>query len=86
LGDGSLNLLRTRPKLVVAISEHGRLGLVLGAAPFATFPQRLAEAEFVQLLAIGVSPEAARRELDAMQPLVITATTPYDSRLSLKAT
>ena len=38
LGDWSLNLLHTRPKLVVAVCEHGRLGLVLAAAPYATLP------------------------------------------------
>lgn len=85
MGDWSLNLLHTRPKLVVAVSEHDRLGLVLEAAPFATLPQRFVEAVFVQLLAIGVSPDAARRERDAMQPLIITATTPYANRLSLQA-
>ena len=85
LGDWPLNLLHTRPKLVVAVSEHDRLGLVLEAAPYATLPQRFAEAVFVQLLAIGVPPDAARRERDAMQPLTITATTPYANRLSLQA-
>lgn len=85
LGDWSLNLLHTRPKLVVAISEHDRLGLVLEAAPYATLPQRFADAVFVQLLAIGVPPDAAQRERDAMQPLTITATPPYANRLSLQA-
>ena len=85
LGDWSLNLLHTRPKLVVAVSEHDRFALVLEAAPYATLPQRFADALFVQLLAIGVPPNAARRERDAMQPLVITATTPYPNRLSLQA-
>ncbi len=85
LGDWSLNLLHSRPKLVVAVSEHDRLGLALEAAPFATLSQRFVEAVFVQLLAIGVPPEAARRERDAMQPLVITATTHYANRLSLQA-
>lgn len=84
---GPLNLLHTRPKLAVAVavSEHDRFGLVLEAAPYATLPQRFAEAVFVQLLAIGVPPDAARRERDAMQPLVITATTHYANRLSLQA-
>lgn len=85
LGDWSLNLLHTRPKLVVAVSEYDRLGLVLEAAPYATLPQRFIEAMFVQLLAIGVPPDVARRERDAMQPLTITATTPYANRLSLQA-
>jgi hypothetical protein len=85
LGDWTLNLLHTRPKLVVAISEHDRLGLVLEAAPFATLLQRFPEAVFVQLLAIGVPADAARRERDAMQPLIVTATTGYANRLSLQA-
>jgi hypothetical protein len=85
LGDWSLNLLHTRPKLVVAISEHDRLGLVLEAAPYATLPQRFIEALFVQLLAIGIPPDVARCECDAMQPLAITSTTPYANRLSLQA-
>lgn len=85
LGDWMLNLIHTRPKLIVAISEHDRLGLVLEAAPYATLPQRFVEAVFVQLLAIGVPPDAARRERDAMLPLTITATTPYANRLSLQA-
>ena len=38
-----------------------------------------------QLLAIGVSPELAQRECDAMQPLTITPTTLYANRLSLQA-
>ena len=85
LGDWSLNLLHTSPKLVVAVCEHGRLGLVLAAAPYATLPQRFVAAVNNQLLAIGVSPELAQRECDAMQPLTITPTTPYANRLSLQA-
>ena len=85
LGDWSLNLLHTRPKMVVAISEHDRLGLVLEAAPYTTLPQRFLDAVLAQLLAIGVPPDAARHECDAMQPLVFTATTPYPNRLSLQA-
>ncbi|MFZ2541428.1 MAG: hypothetical protein WAW75_06590, partial [Gallionella sp.] len=44
-----------------------------------------ADAVFVQLFAIGVPPDAARRERDTMQPLTVTATTPYPNRLSLQA-
>jgi hypothetical protein len=85
LGDWSLNLLHTRPKLVVAVSEHERLGMVLEAAPYATLPQRFLDAVLAQLLAIGVPPDQARREVEAMQPLTVTATTPYANRLSLQA-
>ncbi len=41
-------------------------------------------AVLAQLLAIGVPPEVARREVEAMQPLVITLP-PYANRLSLQA-
>lgn len=85
LGDWSLNLLHTRPKLVVAVSEHDRLGLIMEAAPCATLPQRFLDAVFAQLLAIGVPPDVARRECDAMQPLTITSTTHFPNRLSLQA-
>ena len=86
LGDWSLNLLHVRPsKLVLAISEHDRFALVLEAAPYATLPQRLVDALFMQLLFIGVPPDVARRECDAMQPLTITATTHYSNRRSIQA-
>ena len=85
LGDWSLNLLHTSPKLVVAVCEHGRLGLLLAATPYATLPKRFVAAVNNQLLAIGVSPELAQRECDAMQHLTITPTTPYANRLSLQA-
>jgi len=58
---------------------------VLEAAPYATLQQRFVDAVFVQLLAIGVAADAARRERDPMQPLTITSTTPYANRLSLQA-
>lgn len=67
------------------MSEHDRFGLVLEAAPYATLSQRFLDAVFMQLFAIGVPPDTARRECDAMQPLTITATTHYPNRLSLQA-
>lgn len=85
LGDWMLNLIHTRPKMVVAISEHDRLGLALEAAPFTTLPQRLIDAVLAQLIAIGVPPELAKRECDAMLPVTVTTTTPYTNRLSLQA-
>ena len=86
LGDWSLNLLHVRPcKLVLAVSEHDRFALVLEAAPYATLPQRLVDALFMQLAYIGVPPDVARRECDVMQPLTITATTHYPNRRSIQA-
>lgn len=86
LGDWTMNLLHARPvKLVLAVSEHDRLGLLVEAAPFATLPQRFSGALFAHLLTLGVPPDVARRECDAMQPITITATTGYDNRLSIQA-
>ncbi|OGB21785.1 MAG: hypothetical protein A3I66_15110 [Burkholderiales bacterium RIFCSPLOWO2_02_FULL_57_36] len=85
LGDWTMNLLHVRPmKLVLAVSEHDRLGLLVEAAPFSTLPQRFTGALFAHLLTLGVPPDIARRECDAMQPLVITATTGYDNRRSIQ--
>ncbi len=81
-----MNLLHVRPvKLVLAVSEHDRFALVLEAAPYATLQQRFSDALFAQLLFIGVPPDVARRECDAMQPVTITATMPYANRLSIQA-
>ena len=86
LGDWTMNLLHVRPsKLVLAVSEHDRFALALEAAPYATLQQRFVEALFVQLIFIGIPPDRARQECDAMQPLTITATTHYHNRMSLQA-
>ena len=85
LGDWSLNLLHTRPKRVVAMCEHGRLGLALQAAPYSNLPQRFVHAVYAQLLAIGVPQKLAQLECEAMLPLTITPTTLYANRLSLQA-
>ena len=85
LGDWTMNLLHVRPaKVVLAVSEHDRLGLLVEAAPFSTLPQRFTGALFAHLLTLGVPPDIARRECDAMQPLVITATTGYGNRRSIQ--
>ncbi|MGV8934748.1 MAG: Fic family protein [Gallionellaceae bacterium] len=85
LGDWTLNLLHVRPsKLVLAVSEHDRFALVLEAAPFVTLPKRFVEALFAQLVFIGIPPDVARRECDAMQSMIITATTHYSNRLSIQ--
>ncbi|MHB1656035.1 MAG: DUF6933 domain-containing protein [Burkholderiales bacterium] len=86
LGDWSLNLLHLRrSKLVLAVSQHDRLGFVLPAAPFATLPHRLVVSLFEHLTMLGIPPAVARRECDAMQPLTITTTTAYPDRLSIQA-
>lgn len=85
LGDWTLNLLHVRPtKLVLAVSEHDRLGLLLEAAPFSTLTERFTEALFAHLLTLGIPPDIARRECDAMQPLTVGRTSDYDNRLSIQ--
>lgn len=85
LGDWTLNLLHVRPaKLVLAVSEHDRLGLLLEAAPFMTLPERFTKALFAHLMLIGVPPDIARRECDAMHRLTIGQTSGYDNRRSIQ--
>lgn len=86
LGDWSLNLLHVRPaKLVLAVSEHDRLGFLFDAAPFDTLPQRFCAALFAHLGTLGIAPAIARRECDAMQPLTISATIRHENRRSIQA-
>jgi hypothetical protein len=86
LGDWSLNLLHLRPlKLVLAVSEHDRLGFLFEAAPFDTLPERFCAALFAHLCTLDIPPAIARRECDAMQPLTISATTGYENRRSIQA-
>ncbi|OGB25570.1 MAG: hypothetical protein A3I66_23305 [Burkholderiales bacterium RIFCSPLOWO2_02_FULL_57_36] len=85
LGDWTMNLLHVRPaKLILAVSEHDRLGLLMEAAPYATLSERFTEALFAHLLTLGVPPDIVRCECSAMQPLTITATTHYENRRSIQ--
>lgn len=85
LGDWSLNLLHLRPaKLVLAVSEHDRLGFLFDAMPFDMLPERFSAALFAHLCALEIPPAIARRECDAMQPLTISATTQHENRRSIQ--
>lgn len=85
LGEWTMNLLHVRPvKLVLAVSEHDRLALLLEAAPFSTLTQRFPEALFAHLLTLGVPPDMARAECNAMQPFSITTTGGHANRLSIQ--
>jgi hypothetical protein len=85
LGDWTLNLLHLRPvKLVLAVSEHERLGFLLAAAPFDTLAERFSAALFAHLCTLKIPPAIARRECDAMQPLTISATTRHENRRSIQ--
>lgn len=75
LGDWTLHLLYVgEARLILAVSEHDRLGLVLEAAPIYTLPQRFLATLYEHLHALGVPPEIAQRECNAMQPFVVAAT------------
>ena len=85
LGDWSLNLLHLRPaKLVLAVSEHDRLGFLFDAMPFDTLPERFCAALLAHLGTLGIPPAIARRECEAMQPLTIGATTQHENRRSVQ--
>ena len=86
LGDWSLSLLHLRPvKLVLAVSEHDRLGFLFEAMQFDTLPQRFCAALLAHLCTLGIAPAIARRECDAMQPLTVSATTRHENRRSIQA-
>ncbi|MBX3726418.1 MAG: hypothetical protein KF823_10945 [Xanthomonadales bacterium] len=71
LGAWTATLVLLRPaRLVLAVSEHGRLPLVLAAEPWSTLLERLPEALYQQLLALRVPADLARSERDQMQPLL----------------
>ena len=75
LGPWSAVLLHTRPqKLVLAVCNASRHALVLPAAPLASLPGRLPDALFEVLMMCGAPVEAARKEANAMQPLVLAPT------------
>lgn len=87
LGDWSMTLVFTRmrpAKLVLAVSEHDRIGLLIEALPFATLPQRFNLALHDHLLLLGIPPAAAQQECAAMQPLRITASTGHANRRSIQ--
>jgi hypothetical protein len=72
LGPWSVTLLHARPqKLALAVCHASRQGFVFPAAPLATLPERFGPALFQLLLMLGAPVDVARREVDAMQPLVI---------------
>ncbi len=74
LGEWTATLVRVgRIQLVLAVSEPTRLAVAIDAAPYATVPQRFAEALFASLLELGIDAEAATAELTAMLPLQLAA-------------
>jgi hypothetical protein len=69
LGPWSLGLANCRSaKLLVAVSTSTRWAFVYVAAPFASLQTRFEPALLQNLLALGVPPDRARREVDAHAP------------------
>ncbi|GAP65097.1 hypothetical protein MBSD_n0386 [Mizugakiibacter sediminis] len=74
LGEWTANLIRvSRIQLVIAVNEPTRLGVVLDAAPYAAIPERFGHALFQALIEIGIHPDAAAEEVEAMWPMEIAA-------------
>ncbi len=75
LGAWSATLLNTRPRrLLLAVCHASRLAMVWPAAPLVSAPERFGPALFELLLMLGAPVDAARREVDAMQPLQLVPT------------
>ena len=75
LGDWTANLIRvSRIQLVLAVNDATRLGIVVDAAPYAGVPDRIAERIFRALIAIGVPPDSAAGEAEAVRTGEIAAT------------
>jgi hypothetical protein len=74
LGEWTATLVRVgRIQLVLAVSEPTRFAVAIDAAPYATVPQRFADALFAALLDLGVAAKPAVAEIAAMLPLQVAA-------------
>lgn len=75
LGDWSAIDLKIGAKqFIFCMSERGRLPVVMNAAPYANFPERLADRVAEVLLMIGVEESKARQEWRGMREYVLGKT------------
>ncbi|MER2511133.1 MAG: hypothetical protein ABTQ25_01700 [Nitrosomonas ureae] len=75
LGDWyALDLVLDRQQYILCLSENGRLPLVLKAAPYANFTERLPSALIDLLVGIGVSHEKAQEEIKKMSNVILAKT------------
>lgn len=78
LGDWYANdIVLNRKQYILCVSENARLSVLLKAAPYATWPDRLAPELERLLRAIGVEESAIQREISSMSEKRIAKT---DSR------
>lgn len=93
LGDWyALDLVLDRQQYILCVSENGRLPLVLKAAPYANFPERIPLALNDLLIGIGVPHEKAQQEITKMDAVILAKTvnrsvlgSMNECRLSLQA-
>ena len=74
LGDWYVDLLFTRPQVVLCVSEHARLPVVMPARELRTIAERLAAALGNVLAAIGIDATVIAQEVEAMRPVVFAKT------------
>jgi hypothetical protein len=58
-------------QLILGVCETSRLGVVIAAAPYASFPERLVAELAIVLTALGASPAAVAGELQSMGTLLL---------------
>jgi len=75
LGDWyAQDVVLNRKQFIFCMSERGRLPILISAAPYANFPERLSDAVGEMLLVLGVPKETAHKEWLAMQEFVLGKT------------
>jgi len=75
LGDWyALDFVLDRQQYILNVSENGRLPLVLKAAPYANFPERIPPALADLLYGIGVPREKAQQEISKMEDAILAKT------------
>lgn len=75
LGDWyALDIVLSRKQFILCVSSKPRLAVVMEAAPYATFPERLSDAVTEVLRAIGVNESSIQEERAAMDKIVLAKT------------
>jgi len=75
LGDWhALDLVLDHQQYILCVSENGRLPVILKAAPYVSFPNRLAVGLSEVLLKIGVPLEKVQDEVSKMDKVIVAKT------------
>jgi hypothetical protein len=75
LGDWyAIDIVLDRKQFIMCVSSKPRLAVILEAAPYATFPDRLSDAVIELLKAIGVTEANIKTERSHMDQLVLAKT------------